>query len=162
MPGQYLAFFRNDGDIENFDYWYGYHFVAHSLCFFEIFRNMVVNTIIKYIYSESAYKIYKMVPSSSFNTHLVKMVEKTWNFFHFLSHYWINEIKGILRFISIQFTLSIFFEFFQNKIINDISKDGASWSILCSILPYMLRIKKKTMKDIELFNQFFFNLSVFV
>jgi len=29
------------------------------------------------------------------------------------------------------------------------------WSILCSILPYLLRIKKKTIKDIELFNQFF-------
>ncbi len=28
------------------------------------------------------------------------------------------------------------------------------------MLPYMLRIKKKTMKDIELFNQFFFQINL--
>jgi len=50
---------------------------------------------------------------------------------------------GILSFVSIQFTLSIFVDFFQNKIIDDKSKDGALRSILCSILPYMLRIEKK-------------------
>ncbi len=36
--------------------------------------------------------------------------------------------------------------FFQNKTMNktdDKSKDGALWSILCSILPYMLRFKKQ-------------------
>ena len=59
--------------------------------------------------------------------------------------------------VSFQLTWSIFLGFYQNKIIDDKSKDGALWSILCSILPYMLRIKKKTMKDIELFNQFFLN-----
>ena len=48
----------------------------------------------------------------------------------------------------------IFSWFFQNKIIYDKCNDEA----LCSILPYMLRIKKKTMKDIELFNQFFLKL----
>ena len=66
--------------------------------------------------------------------------------------------RGILSFISIQLTWSIFLDFFQNKTIDDKSKDGALWSILCSVLPYMLKIKKKTMKDIELFNNFFFKL----
>jgi len=52
-------------------------------------------------------------------------------------------LVGILSFISIQFTLSIFLDFFQNKIFDDKSKDGALWSILCFILPYKLRIQKK-------------------
>ena len=53
----------------------------------------------------------------------------------------------------------IFLDFFQNKIIDEKSKNGALWRIVCSILPYMLRIKKKkTMKDTELFNQSFFKL----
>jgi len=55
--------------------------------------------------------------------------------------------KGILSFIYIwyQFNLphQFLIDFFQNKIINDKSKDGALWSILCSTLPYMLGIKKK-------------------
>ncbi len=66
--------------------------------------------------------------------------------------------KGILNFISIQLIWSIFLDFFQNKIIDDKSKNGSLWSILCSILLYILRIKKKTMKDIELINQFFLKL----
>jgi hypothetical protein len=68
-----------------------------------------------------------------------------------------GNIKFYTNSVSIRLSWSIFFDFFQNKIIDDKSRDGALWSILCSILPYMLRIKKKTMKDIELFNQFFFN-----
>jgi len=53
---------------------------------------------------------------------------------------------GILSFISIQYQFNLhdqfLLDFFQNKIFDDKSKDGALWSILCSILPYMLRIKK--------------------
>ncbi len=69
-----------------------------------------------------------------------------------------GNIKFHINSVSIQLTWSIFLGFFQNKIIDDKSEDGALWSISCSILPYMLRIKKKTMKDIEPFNQFFFKL----
>ena len=56
------------------------------------------------------------------------------------------EYEGNIMFhinsISIQFTIPLFLDFFQNKTIDDKSKDGALWSILCSILLYMLRIKK--------------------
>jgi hypothetical protein len=55
----------------------------------------------------------------------------------------VGNIKFHINSVSIQLTWSIFLYFFQNKIIDDKSKDGAMWSILCSILPYMLRIKKK-------------------
>jgi len=54
-----------------------------------------------------------------------------------------GNIKFHINSVSIQLTWSIFLEFFQNKIIDEKSEDGALWSILCSILPYILRIKKK-------------------
>ena len=54
-----------------------------------------------------------------------------------------GNIKFHVNSVAIQLTRSIFLDFFQNKIIDDKSKGGALWSILCSILPYMLRIKKK-------------------
>jgi len=41
-----------------------------------------------------------------------------------------SNSQGILSFISIQFKRSliiIFLDFFQNKIIDDKSKDGAEW-----------------------------------
>jgi len=54
-----------------------------------------------------------------------------------------GNIKFHIDSVSIQLTWSIFLDFFQNKIIDDKYKVGALWSILCSILPCMLRIKKK-------------------
>jgi hypothetical protein len=54
-----------------------------------------------------------------------------------------NFLGNIKFHKKIQLTWSIFLDFFQNKIIDDKSKGGALWSILCSILQYMLRIKKK-------------------
>jgi len=56
---------------------------------------------------------------------------------------WKGNIKFHINSVSIQLTWSIFLDFFQNKIIDNKSKDGALWSNLCSILPYMLRINKK-------------------
>ena len=71
------------------------------------------------------------------------------------------EYEGNIMFhinsISIQFTIPLFLDFFQNKTIDDKSKDGALWSILCSILPYMLRIKKKIFISIH-FDSFLFIL----
>ncbi len=57
-----------------------------------------------------------------------------------------GNIKFHINSVLIQLTWSIFHDFFQNKIIYNKSKDGALWSILCSILPYMLRFKKKQWK----------------
>jgi len=67
----------------------------------------------------------------------------------------IVNIKFHIISVSIQLTWSIFLDFFQNKIIDDRSKDGALWSILCSILPYTLRIKKKQWKISNYWINFF-------
>jgi hypothetical protein len=58
---------------------------------------------------------------------------------------------------SINSTYMINFScFFQNKIIDDKSKDGALWSILCSISPYMLRIKKQNNERYRTIQSIFF------
>ncbi len=75
----------------------------------------------------------------------------------------IVNIKFHINSVSIQLTWSIFLDFFQNKIIDGKSKDGALWSILCSILPYMLRIKKQNNERYRTIQSIFFKLiSVFV
>ena len=67
-----------------------------------------------------------------------------------------RNIKFHINSVSIQFSWSIFLDFFQNKIFNDKSKDGALWSILCFILTCMLRIKKKKLWKISIYSPFFF------
>jgi hypothetical protein len=53
--------------------------------------------------------------------------------FHTNAHRNLGNITLHINSVSIQLTRSIFFDFFQNKIIDKKSKDGALWSILCSI-----------------------------
>ena len=72
----------------------------------------------------------------------------------------LGNIKFHINSVSIQLTWSVFLDFFQTKIIDDKSKDGALWSILCSILPYVLRIKKKKQWKISSYSINFFKINL--